>query len=568
LLPGGWWNKQLSKQLFGSDVAGGGSFEEHGIPATVRNRGSAARLVMLKSAKSIRLMVLLISVGALLAALGPSRFGGPSTVLVTHGNSMEPAFHSGDLAVMRRTPSYEVGDIVAYHLTPESIVLHRIVGADGSNFIVKGDNNSWVDSMKPSGDDIVGKLWLHIPAVGGLLLQLRSPLGIGALASAIALSQVVGGRNPSAAARRRRAGQLGGTSRWTKPFTAPCLEEALGLALTISVLALMVTIVAFIQPTERTAISGVPYEQGGSFSYSGAATPGSIYSDDVANTGQPIYLQLVRNVTVNFDYRFRSDLPNDINGTYKLVLSVGQDTGWERTVELVPATAFQGDAVSIRGVVPLDQVQSLVDIFSRQTGLKGGYYTVAITPTISTQGSLAGSHYESTYSPALKFRMDNNQLVLDQGPDKSNPVKPVQSGTLPRSQFEPNRFTLFSHSLAVGAVRIVGLVVLIVSAATALVLFRLVARGRTAGEAALIEAQYRSLLVNVRSDPACRVEGSHVIDVLRIDDLVRLAAQTGRMILHERANDEHAYFVMDGTSVYRYRPEVISHGRIWAQSIA
>jgi signal peptidase I len=522
----------------------------------------------MRSAKAYLVVFFFVTLGAFIAAFGPSKLGGPTTVLVTQGNSMEPSFHSGDLAVVRRAPIYNVGDIVAYHLTSESVVLHRITAADNGNFVMKGDNNQWVDSTEPSGGDVVGKLWLHIPKAGGLLLQLHTPWGVGLAALAIVFTLMAGSRKPRRTARRRRVRAMEGSSRLTRPLDASILEEALGLVLTVALLALIATTFAFTQPTRHSVSGGISYTQGGSFSYSGVASPGSIYADDAVTTGEPIYLQLVRNVPVEFDYHFSSEHPHEIGGTYKLLLSVGQDTGWERTVELVPDTAFQGDSVSIRGVVPLDQVKSLVDIFSRQTGLKGGYYTVAITPTVTTEGTLDGSPYSSTYEPALKLRMDNYQLVLDKSPDKSDPLRPLESGMQQQTQMGPNGFPLLGHSIPVGTVRFGGLFVLIVSGAIALVLIGLISKARADGEPSLIEARYRSLLVNVRLDRHREVEQGQIIYVERIEDLARMATQTGRMILHEQDGANHIYTVTDRTNIYRYSPDVTVRGRIWAQSTA
>ena len=40
----------------------------------------------------------------------PTSLGGGTTYVVTHGQSMEPGFSTGDLAVLRPAGSYEVGD--------------------------------------------------------------------------------------------------------------------------------------------------------------------------------------------------------------------------------------------------------------------------------------------------------------------------------------------------------------------------------------------------------------------------------------------------------------------------
>ncbi len=102
--------------------------------------------------------------------LAPSRFGGSVTYVRTTGHSMVPHLHEGDLAIARSSPSYHVGEIVAYRSDLlHRIVMHRIVGRDGDKFVFKGDNNSYTDPEHFGPDHIVGRLWVRVPRGGELL---------------------------------------------------------------------------------------------------------------------------------------------------------------------------------------------------------------------------------------------------------------------------------------------------------------------------------------------------------------------------------------------------------------
>lgn len=93
--------------------------------------------------------------------------GGGTTYLATHGTSMEPMFHAGDLAVVRSAAGYSVGDVVAYHSDLlDTTVLHRIIAVDGGAFTTKGDNNAWQDPDHPTEDRIIGRLWVALPQGG------------------------------------------------------------------------------------------------------------------------------------------------------------------------------------------------------------------------------------------------------------------------------------------------------------------------------------------------------------------------------------------------------------------
>src|SRR5215213_6386114 len=94
----------------------------------------------------------------------PLALGGGTTYVTTHGISMEPRFHTGDMAILRSAGSYAVGDVVAYR--SESLgttVMHRIVSRDGDRFVIQGDNNDFLDEDHPSQDQVLGRLFLRVP---------------------------------------------------------------------------------------------------------------------------------------------------------------------------------------------------------------------------------------------------------------------------------------------------------------------------------------------------------------------------------------------------------------------
>ncbi len=98
----------------------------------------------------------------------PTNLGGSATYVATHGTSMIPRFHAGDIAVVKPTSKYRVGDIAAYHSDTlhGAVVLHRIIAIEGGHFTFKGDNNNFIDVDHPTADRLVGKLKMRIPHGG------------------------------------------------------------------------------------------------------------------------------------------------------------------------------------------------------------------------------------------------------------------------------------------------------------------------------------------------------------------------------------------------------------------
>ena len=114
--------------------------------------------------------VLVVASAACVVLFLPANLGGAATYMTTHGNSMEPKFHTGDLAIVKPVNSYRVGDIAVYQSrTLHTLVMHRIVGREGNHYVFKGDHNSWTDKDRPTRADLVGKLWLEVPHGGAAL---------------------------------------------------------------------------------------------------------------------------------------------------------------------------------------------------------------------------------------------------------------------------------------------------------------------------------------------------------------------------------------------------------------
>jgi signal peptidase len=122
-------------------------------------------------------------------ALRPQGLGGPAGFVLVSGKSMLPTLHADDLVIVHRHDRYRVGDVIAYRVPkPDPAagaqVIHRIVGGSAEKgFVVQGDNRTAPDIWHPKPDDVIGSEWLHIPRAGKLVVWIRTPVFIAALAA-------------------------------------------------------------------------------------------------------------------------------------------------------------------------------------------------------------------------------------------------------------------------------------------------------------------------------------------------------------------------------------------------
>ncbi len=116
-------------------------------------------------------VVVLGLIAVIAFALWPTRLGGATTYVIVKGTSMEPKFHTGDLAVVRQQDHYNVGDIVAYRIPKGTagagqMVIHRIIGRHHGGYLLQGDNRTTADTWNPTDDEVVGRFRMLIPIPG------------------------------------------------------------------------------------------------------------------------------------------------------------------------------------------------------------------------------------------------------------------------------------------------------------------------------------------------------------------------------------------------------------------
>src|SRR6266496_1993700 len=125
-------------------------------------------------------LVLLAGLVSIWRAFAPTLIGGQASYVVVNGNSMEPGFHRGDLVIVQAASIYNVGDIVIYRNAElNAFVIHRIIAIEQDHYVFKGDNNAWIDTYRPTRDELIGKLWIHLPRLGKAMEWLRAPIHMG-----------------------------------------------------------------------------------------------------------------------------------------------------------------------------------------------------------------------------------------------------------------------------------------------------------------------------------------------------------------------------------------------------
>jgi signal peptidase I len=516
----------------------------------------------------------LILLGSLCFWFAPSQFGGETTYVVTHGTSMAPRFHTGDLALVRPKSSYKVGEIVAYDSKMlHTVVLHRIIARDGARYVFKGDNNNFIDPEHPKASQLVGALWLHIPGAGATLLSIRSPLLVAALI-AVGLLILTGSVYARRRRLRRRERRGGGGAHLPAPhLPRPSGTPAAGIV-AVGLLGLLpfliLALVAFTKaPTARSSYA-IPYRQSGALAYTAEAPPGPAYPEGRVTTGEPIFAHIVKAIDFSFAYRLHATGRQRLGGTIALDAEVASTVGWKTTIQLAPPTPFRGGRGEVSGTLDLTSLFALLRSVEKATALSAGY-TLTIVPKVTAAGTVDALPIHTKFSPKAAFTLTPAEIQSSTSSSSgassaapsteekpaANPLASTESGTATGARTAPATLTLGVTTLSVDTARNVALIAiaLIVAAVLLLLLFltplqALLAPSNPREEAETIRAKFGRFIVPV--ERVWQLPGVPVIDVADIAALAQIAEHYDRSILEERSEEGISFWVTDESGQFRY----------------
>lgn len=174
---------------------------EAAAPAPPPRRVTRGARAAIRRLASVALTFALI--GAAWLVLAPPQLGGSTSFVVVDGSSMLPNLRGSDLVALRPASSLEVGDVVGYRSELLGrVVLHRITAIESGRYVLKGDNNPFIDPDRPGRSEIVGRVWFHVPRGGHVIAWLHVPWVLAALAAFFVL--VIGFDRPRSRSRRKR----------------------------------------------------------------------------------------------------------------------------------------------------------------------------------------------------------------------------------------------------------------------------------------------------------------------------------------------------------------------------
>src|SRR4051794_29418935 len=336
----------------------------------------------------------LLPVLCALAVVWPANWGGQVAYVTTHGISMEPRFHTGDLAVVHPEHSYRVGDVAAYHNRMlHTVVLHRIVAISHGHYTFKGDNNSWLDPERPVQSQLIGTLVLRVPHGGVWLHRLLTPTALGLLA--FGLLAAGGGVTTR---RRKRRTTMSRHAAAKRPRTSSAsygrpLRAATLQAVAAAVLLATLTGFTWTRPDTESVTQHVRRAQSLTLSYDAQVEPSAAYPGTLVTAPTPVFRKVARAVELQLVYQ---------GAPGRIVVDADLSTpgGWSYRLPLVARTGVDSDSRALRASLDLAAIDKRAQAAARVTGLPSTPVTVPVYARVTDAGDhVFESRFPFTLTP-------------------------------------------------------------------------------------------------------------------------------------------------------------------------
>lgn len=520
-------------------------------------------------------------------AFAPVPAGGLASYILVVGNSMEPNFHRGDLIIVHQASTYNSRDIVAYRNKElKSNVFHRIITQEYGHYTLQGDNNSWLDSYRPSREEVIGKLWIRIPQLGFIIQLLRKPINMALFAAAsvsilsltLLTTRPKGYKHMTKKSIHSRAtsllgrlglprkksaetaisslkivssGHLDDPTKSQRPRDVGNVFESLFFLFGfMAVASFIVGILSFTRPAFVSEPEDVSYQHLGVFSYT-AAGPSSVYDSGTLQTGEPIFPGLTCSISLSFQYYLVGERVEDLAGTYSIIAQIIEpQTGWKRNIPLEVESAFRGNMFSSQNDLNMCSITTLIEKMEAETGFHPGQYHLFIAPRVSLHGEIQGQEFIDVYEPSLLFRFDRVNFSVVKTELEGDPFNQFEPGFVREMRSRANTIPFLGTQFAVPALRILALVGLIVSLTGIAALWVYMRSLMRQSPEAVIRMKYNTMIVDIQNG---RLKlNAQAVEVLSMDDLAHLAERYDAMILHEKEGSIHKYAVNINGLLYLY----------------
>jgi len=305
---------------------------------------------------------------------------------------------------------------------------------------------------------------------------------------------------------------------------------------------------------------GVRYEEEGRFDYEVYLKYNKLYgpvvlrseelpaaeaptSTQTLGPGLVYFPRIIDSIRADFSYQFNCD--RQVSGQteeVEVTAIVESPDRWSKSLILVPKVREEGD-FSLSFPIDIQYFNEVVDAIEGEIGVGGGPYNLEIKADVHTVAQTDLGTVDEVYTQTLGFKLEGNTLTFDK--ELSQSQSGLIGGDTMSKGSEEGGSKLFW---------IIGLVVALMALtyfAWSQAQLRLAMIGAGEAELARAEKKYKQVILDIANMPEVKPNET-VIPLSSLDDLVRVADELVKPVLHQVGKGSHIYCIIDGTVRYQY----------------
>jgi hypothetical protein len=266
-------------------------------------------------------------------------------------------------------------------------------------------------------------------------------------------------------------------------------------------------------------------------------------SPQTMGPGLVYFPNMIDNIEASFSYRFLCDRPISAQSQEVEITATIENPGkWSKSLVVMPETSREG-SFAIPFFIDIQYFTRVIDAIGQETGIPGTSHNITIKADVHTVAQTDVGTINEVYTQTLSGKLESNILIFDE--ELSRSKSGILGGAaIPGASQEGRSRTPWIIGLVVALLALgyfgwnqTQLGVAMVSAGEA--------------EAARAKKKYKQVMVDVEELPEVKPT-EIVIPLNSLDDLVRIADDLVKPILHWVQEGRHSYCVIDSGVRYLY----------------
>ncbi|RLC82863.1 MAG: hypothetical protein DRI61_01025 [Chloroflexi bacterium] len=301
---------------------------------------------------------------------------------------------------------------------------------------------------------------------------------------------------------------------------------------------------AFTMPPEvEKYVPKLNYTHRGRFDYTVYMKPNILYESTELGPGKVYFLELTENMAFTFAYDFVSDQPpSSLTEEYQITATLTSPGIWQKQFVLVPETIAEGGAFEVPFSVPISQFRELLQTVEEETKVPAGLYKLTLSANVHSVAETEYGVIDETFRVPLEMDLEGGLIKVGDNLEK------VRAGDLGEMEVAP--------VVNLGLYKLAGGTAFALSSIFLIYLLWMYLASRTwrptiEEQVQMLQRKYADLIVEVKTLPPPTGRQT-VVHLDSLDNLVKVAEEIYKPVLHKSEDGEHLFCVIDSLGTVRY----------------